>query len=95
MSPLKTAKLKTNFFLAALGYAKKGLLVFPCHDVSEVVCSCGKSDCKSAGKHPRVNGWQEQATADTEMIKAWWNLWPNANIGIATGPGSGVLGVGC
>lgn len=75
---------------AALEYADRGLLVFPCHDISSGICSCGDSSCKSSGKHPRVNGWREQATTDSDLIRTWWNLWPKANIGIATGPQSGV-----
>lgn len=75
---------------AALEYAGRGLLVFPCHDISSGSCSCGDANCKSSGKHPRVNGWREQATTDTDLVRTWWNLWPKANIGIATGPQSGV-----
>lgn len=71
-------------------YASKGMMVFPCHDVSSGRCSCGDIGCRSAGKHPRVNGWIDQATNNIEMITTWWELWPNANIGIATGPQSGV-----
>ena len=81
---------KNGLLEAAKSYAKKGLMVFPCHDVSAGVCSCGNSECKSTGKHPRVNGWKEQATNNIDMLETWWKLWPNANIGIATGPQSGV-----
>lgn len=81
---------KNGLLEAAKSYAKKGLMVFPCHDASAGVCSCGNLECKSTGKHPRVNGWMEQATNNIEMLETWWKLWPGANIGIATGPQSGV-----
>lgn len=75
---------------SAKEYASKGMMVFPCHDVAKGVCSCGFQDCRSQGKHPRVNGWLEQATNDHNLINTWWDLWSDANIGIATGSHSGV-----
>ncbi len=64
--------------------------VIPLHDVSAGVCSCPKgAACPSAGKHPRVQGWQLSATSNTEKIAAHWGRWPHANPGIATGALSG------
>jgi hypothetical protein len=44
----------------------------------------------SPGKHPRTkHGWKD-ATLDQAQIKEWWDRWPQANIGIATGTASGL-----
>lgn len=78
----------------ALWYATvKGWAVFPCHTVDENgVCSCyAREKCENPGKHPRIKGWKEQATTDPEQIREWWKLWPNANIGLATGAKSGAV----
>ena len=37
------------------------------------------------GKHPRIGDYREKATTDIGQIEKWWNDWPDANIGIATG----------
>lgn len=37
-------------------------------------------------KTPLIKSWGEKASTDIDHIKAWWSKWPNANIGIATGP---------
>lgn len=80
---------------AAIRYAEHGWRVFPVHAPDEHgVCSCRDgADCDDIGKHPRIRRWQEQATADTGQVAAWWDRWPDANIGLATGRGSGVVAV--
>lgn len=74
---------------AALEYARRGWPVFPCHTARNGVCSCGVAEAEHApgfGKHPRTpHGWQD-ATTDPATIEAWWQRWPDANIGVATGP---------
>jgi hypothetical protein len=77
----------------ALHYASVlGWRVFPLHTpIDEGVCSCGKADCQSIGKHPRTPRGLKDATNDPEQIKRWWQRWPDANIGIATGAASGLL----
>jgi putative DNA primase/helicase len=78
-------------FEAALEYASKGIHVFPLHSTDAVgACSCGKADCGSAGKHPRTLHGHRDATTDPEQIRRWWSQWPDANVGIATGP-SGIV----
>ena len=47
--------------------------------------------CNHPGKHPRTPNGVKDATADRTIIKAWWKRWPDANIGIATGPMSGIF----
>jgi hypothetical protein len=66
------------------------LRVFPVYEVHDGRCACGKADCPSPGKHPRITAWPKEATTDKETITSWWRQSPNANIGIATGRGSGI-----
>lgn len=57
----------------ALDYAEAGWPVFPC-----------KPDKKPYTEHGLLD-----ATKDPEQIRKWWNRWPRANIGGATGSASG------
>lgn len=54
----------------ALNYAVNGCYVFP---------------CKAGEKTPLISEWQVKASNDHKQVKAWWDRWPNANIGINTG----------
>lgn len=73
----------------ALYYASIGWQVFPVHTIVDAdQCSCGNSACTSRGKHPRTEHGLKNATDDEDEIRAWWEKWPDANIGIATGSGS-------
>ena len=74
----------------ALQYAAGGWHVLPLHTPKSDGCSCGKIDCTSAGKHPRTASGLKQASKSVETIRRWWGRWPEANIGIATGPESGL-----
>jgi putative DNA primase/helicase len=82
---------KTFILRIALGYARLGWHVFPCHTPTDRGCSCGMSSCDNVGKHPRVKDWPNVATTDEATIQDWWTRWPDANIGIATGAKSGVV----
>jgi len=76
---------------AALEYASLRVYVFPLHNTDAAgACSCGRTDCHSAGKHPRTEHGHLDATTDPAQIRRWWTAWPDANIGIATGP-SGLI----
>jgi hypothetical protein len=78
--------IETSLLQAALRYAEYGLPIHPLHHTDENGrCSCGKVDCDSAGKHPRTRHGFKDATTDPDQIKEWWEKWPSANIGIATG----------
>lgn len=79
-----------DLLLAALSYAARGWRVVPLHSVSGGACSCGNAECASAGKHPRIRHWPRRASAESTDIRAWWSCWPNANVAIATGRGSGI-----
>ncbi len=84
--------LRADVLRAALAYAGKGIPVFPLHSVDEGGnCSCGgKPGCKP-GKHPRTKHGFHDATTDASRITAWWNRYPEANIGIPTGKRTGLL----
>lgn len=74
---------------AALAYATTGFYVFPLHTPNgNGLCDCRK-ECSSPGKHPRTMNGLNGASNDSEQIRQWWNMWPQANIGIATGAKSG------
>ena len=76
---------------AALGYAHRGWRVFPLHGIVNGACTCGRSDCSSAGKHPLVRRGLYEATTDPKQIQSWWRRWRSANVGIATGGLSGMV----
>ena len=86
---------------AALGYAARGVPVFPCfgpgmdRDDEFVIssCSCGDQGCARPGKHPLTRRGFGDATVDPQRITRWWGRWPHANIGIPTGIAFDVLDV--
>lgn len=63
-----------SMYNAAVEYIKMGLAVFPLEE---------------KGKRPKTRNGCKDATTDAAQVKAWWQQWPNANIGIATGKRSG------
>lgn len=65
-----------SFHDAALFYASQGLAVFPLWP--------GK-------KNPLTSSGYKDATTDEAKIRAWWDRWPKANVGIATGLISGLV----
>src|SRR5579885_410786 len=77
---------------AALAYGERGWRVFPLHNlVRGGRCSCGKATCSSTAKHPRTRSGLKDASNRLPVIRAWWEQWPQANIGIATGARSGFV----
>jgi len=76
---------------SALAYATQfGWRVFPLHSVDDAgMCSCGSAACTGTkpGKHPRTQRGCLDATTDAELIRLWWQQWPDANVGVATGGG--------
>lgn len=84
-----------DMMTAALAYAGAGLRVLPVHSVDHLgECTCGSASCNSPGKHPRTAHGVREASADPDVIAAWWARWPGANVGLATGPaaGEGLIG---
>lgn len=76
---------------AALKYVQGGMAVFQCHTIeSDRECSCGRVQCPSAGKHPRNNGWEAEATADAVTIRQLWAE-NDANIGVPCGERNNLL----
>lgn len=78
---------------SALDLAELGMRTHPLYGIRDGRCECGKADCgKDSGKHPFLDhGWQDRASIDQGIVAAWWLKCPNANIGLATGAGSGVV----
>ena len=75
----------------ALNYAAMGLRVIPLHSPRNGACSCGRSTCEKPGKHPRPIHGVKEASTDEKVIRQWWRVWPDANIGVATGSGLAVV----
>jgi putative DNA primase/helicase len=66
--------------LAALGYARRGWPVFPCHWQGE------------RRKRPLIErGFHAATTDDEAQIRAWWRRWPDALIGVPTGRAIGAV----
>jgi hypothetical protein len=61
---------------AAESYAAKGWRVHP---------------LRSRSKLPALKSWQKVATTNARTIRNWWRESGGANVGIATGPESGLL----
>jgi hypothetical protein len=74
---------------AALLYAGRGWSPIPLCPPDHV--GVGKDhggSCDNPGKRPLVN-WDDyqEAPAPEGEIRSWWRRWPNANVGLAMGPG--------
>jgi len=81
---------QTDLLEHALFYASKGWKVIPLHtpvhdEDGILACSCRKPDCKSIGKHPRLMHGLKDASCDPDQIRKWWDMWPDANVGVCTG----------
>lgn len=75
----------------AMEFILRGWAIFPVHHMFNRKCSCGNINCKSAAKHPLVRHGFNDATNDINQIREWWNKWPSANIGVATGAISNIV----
>lgn len=77
---------------AARTYAARGWLVAPLHTIKDGHCTCALGpDCQSPAKHPRTKHGLTEASADVATIETWWKRWPDANVAIVTGAGSGLV----
>lgn len=85
---------QNQLLIAAIDYAQRGWRVLPIHASVDGKCSCGADGCGSIGKHPVTRHGLRDATVDPEIIRRWWTESPIANVGIATGPDSGLFMVG-
>jgi hypothetical protein len=77
---------------AALGYAARGIPVYPIHwprpstGGASLGCSCPRGRyCDRPAKHPLVWHGVKDASCDPAQLARWWQRWPDANIGLATG----------
>jgi hypothetical protein len=77
---------------AALGYAARGIPVYPVHwphptpGGASLACSCPHGlGCDRPAKHPLVRHGVKEATTDPDRLGRWWRRWPQANLGLATG----------
>lgn len=75
----------------ALECARRGWPVFPVHSMRDGQCSCGHSDCSNQAKHPRILNNLNEATTAPALVTGWWQNFPDANIGIATGQQAGLV----
>jgi len=70
----------------ALAYAALRFKVIPLWWVKDGACACGNAGCgRNTGKHPIAelapNG-ARSATSSTQTVRAWWEAYPLASIGI-------------
>src|SRR6516162_1464154 len=102
--PNQTTAASAQFQSRAVDYARayvaRGWHVLPLHNPVQtedaLICSCGNAGCRTPAKHPRDHNGEKGASNDPAQINAWWQQWPDANIGIATGPsGLAVIDVDC
>jgi hypothetical protein len=77
---------------AALGYAARSVPVYPVHwprparGGAGLACSCRHGTaCDRPAKHPLVRHGIHDATTSPAQLERWWQRWPTANIGLATG----------
>lgn len=77
---------------AALSYRAAGWSPLPLHGITPAgTCTCSAAArCKSPGKHPLSNEWQNQTLSVPDLHSIWEQL-PAANVGIRTGAASGIF----
>lgn len=69
------------FVDSAIDLARRGFRVFP---------------LEPGGKVPVYGfAWKDLATSDESAIRSWWKLYPDANVGVATGNGLLVIDADC
>jgi hypothetical protein len=79
---------------ATIACADLGFMVLPLWSAHDGHCDCGKADCQSPGKHPHgryAPHGLKGATRDKAVIRSWFRDGQLVNIGIRTGPESGLL----
>lgn len=81
----------------ALKYLKLGWSVIPVHALVKGHCTCGRAQCSTPGKHPRVR-WTDYATRlpTRRELRAWFDEdTGGSNIGLVTGNVSNLIVVDC
>jgi len=69
----------------ALNYAARGWYVFPCREKPGAPFMRNGEEIIPPEKTPYTSNGFKDATTDCDQIKKWWEKWPNALIGVATG----------
>ena len=59
--------------VVALVYAQRGVKIFPCREAD-----IGRRNAKA----PYVEGGWHSASLNEAQVRHWWNIWPNAVIGL-------------
>ncbi len=74
---------------AALSYTRAGWPVIPlCWPVGDR-CGCGRGhDGRDIGKAPLLGRDYQHVRADAAQVRAWWQRWPTANVGLLLEPAS-------
>lgn len=83
----------TEKLIAVKSYAKHGWRIIPLHGIKSGKCTCGKKNCKSAGKHPLIKNWVQKSSCDYKVIKGWLEKYPDCNIGGMPPPGFLVIDI--
>lgn len=75
---------------AALAWVRQGAKIIALHGIDEAgSCTCGKSHCRSPGKHPIADQFpkgQHSATTDAAKIRRAFTKYPKANLGVILPP---------
>lgn len=71
----------------ALDYVRRGWAILPCR-AQTILDEDGKEVAKA--KAPYTENGYKDASQNEKVIRGWWGRWPNALIGVSTGP-SGLL----
>src|SRR6185437_14690833 len=69
-------------------YKEEGFEVVPLAATRNGKCTCGRADCKAAGKHPVIKNWTD-AILDDAQLRYWLQVRADVNVGIRTGGVSG------
>jgi hypothetical protein len=77
---------------AALRYAAHGWAVTPGACLHGHRFDCGRPGCPIKGCHPAIESWEDDASADTARVTAWWRRRPHAVL-LTTGSTFDVLEV--
>jgi len=82
-----------RIYASAIEYGRLGLAGSALWSAHDGHCACGRPNCQSPGKHPvrefTPHGLKDATTA-SDVIRSWVNNRRLVNIGIRTGPESGI-----
>lgn len=101
-SPASAARQVNPFLDAALKYAAQGWPIYPAREENETPEAFvqrikhlpdaeQKRKFRARAKSPYIRDWNNAASTDPEVIRGWWQRWPGALLGLATGARAGVF----